>query len=170
MDVRCTATAKGSGLQCKRRPIRGGTVCVKHGGGAPQVKAKAAERLLADKLVMEFGLERARDPERVIAEIGCLAFSRVGDMFDETGNLLPIRQLPEHVQAALAGHETSTGNVDKGDGKMDRVTKIKVWDKPKMLEMLAKHHKLIGDGSLTVNIESEMLKALDAGRKRALAK
>ncbi len=48
MDApRCTATAKGSGQRCKRRPIPGGPVCVKHGGGAPQVKAKALERLLA---------------------------------------------------------------------------------------------------------------------------
>jgi hypothetical protein len=44
---RCTATAKGSRQRCKRRPIPGGTVCVKHGGGAPQVKAKAMDRLLA---------------------------------------------------------------------------------------------------------------------------
>lgn len=46
MDApRCTATAKGSGQRCKRRPIPGGTVCIKHGGGAPQVKAAAARRL-----------------------------------------------------------------------------------------------------------------------------
>jgi hypothetical protein len=43
----CTATAKGSGQRCKRRPIPGGTVCVKHGGGAPQVRGKAMERLFA---------------------------------------------------------------------------------------------------------------------------
>ena len=41
----CTATAKGTRQRCKRRPIPGGTVCVKHGGGAPQVKAAAAKRL-----------------------------------------------------------------------------------------------------------------------------
>lgn len=44
---RCTATAKGSRARCKRRPIPGGTVCVKHGGGAPQVKQAAHERLMA---------------------------------------------------------------------------------------------------------------------------
>ena len=44
---KCTATAKGSRQRCKRRPIPGGTVCVKHGGGAPQVQAKAEERLRA---------------------------------------------------------------------------------------------------------------------------
>jgi hypothetical protein len=32
---------------CKRRPIRGGTVCPYHGGKAPQVKKKAERRMLA---------------------------------------------------------------------------------------------------------------------------
>jgi hypothetical protein len=44
---RCTATSKQSGQRCKRRPIPGGAVCVMHGGGAPQVQAKAEERLRA---------------------------------------------------------------------------------------------------------------------------
>jgi hypothetical protein len=43
---RCTATAKGTGERCKRRPIPGGTVCVKHGGGAPAVRAAAERRQL----------------------------------------------------------------------------------------------------------------------------
>lgn len=45
-DRRCTATAKGSGQRCKRAAIPGGTVCAKHGGSAPQVRAKAQERQL----------------------------------------------------------------------------------------------------------------------------
>lgn len=45
-DRRCTATAKGSGARCKRAAIPGGTVCAKHGGSAPQVRAKAQERQL----------------------------------------------------------------------------------------------------------------------------
>jgi hypothetical protein len=44
--MRCTAHSR-SGARCKGRPIRGGSVCRMHGGGAPQVKRKAAERLLA---------------------------------------------------------------------------------------------------------------------------
>ncbi len=48
MDTpRCTATSKQSGVRCKRRPIPGGAVCVIHGGGSPQVKQKALERLMA---------------------------------------------------------------------------------------------------------------------------
>jgi len=41
---RCTAVAKTSGVRCKRPPIKGGTVCPKHGGSAPQVKAAAVRR------------------------------------------------------------------------------------------------------------------------------
>lgn len=32
---------------CRRKPIKGGTVCYMHGGAAPAVKAKAAKRWLA---------------------------------------------------------------------------------------------------------------------------
>lgn len=45
MDGHCTATAKTTGERCKNPAIPGGTVCRIHGGAAPQVAAKAAERL-----------------------------------------------------------------------------------------------------------------------------
>ena len=41
----CTAMNK-QGKRCRGMPIAGGTVCRFHGGGAPQVKRKAALRLL----------------------------------------------------------------------------------------------------------------------------
>lgn len=43
---RCTAT-NNRGARCRYPPIPGGTVCRFHGGGAPQVKAKAMDRLRA---------------------------------------------------------------------------------------------------------------------------
>jgi hypothetical protein len=42
---RCTATAKGTGERCRRSAIRGGTVCIKHGGSSPVVRAAANRRL-----------------------------------------------------------------------------------------------------------------------------
>lgn len=44
---KCTAKSKTSGRQCAQPAILGGTVCRYHGGAAPQVKAKALERLMA---------------------------------------------------------------------------------------------------------------------------
>lgn len=37
---------KRDGEACRARPIKGGTRCVRHGGAAPQVQAKAAERVI----------------------------------------------------------------------------------------------------------------------------
>lgn len=42
--ARCTGHSSQTGEPCKKWPINGGTVCRTHGGAAPQVKAKAAER------------------------------------------------------------------------------------------------------------------------------
>lgn len=44
---RCSAHSKQTGKPCRQPAILGGTVCHYHGGGAPQVKAKAGERLRA---------------------------------------------------------------------------------------------------------------------------
>ena len=43
----CTAKSKRSGEPCKSSAITGARVCIRHGGAAPQVKAKALERLAA---------------------------------------------------------------------------------------------------------------------------
>lgn len=150
---RCTARSKRTGNQCGRAPILGGNVCKHHGGAAPQVKAKAAERLLAAEAVKAFGLAQARDPERVVAEMGCIAFFQPGDLYDEQGRMRPVKELPPHVQAALGNIESVTGNVDSGDGQKDRLARVRVWDKPKVLEMLAKHHGLLKE---TVQHEGEL--------------
>jgi hypothetical protein len=47
MDRKCTAMSKQSKQRCGRYAIRGGTVCVIHGGKSPQVQRSAAERLRA---------------------------------------------------------------------------------------------------------------------------
>lgn len=44
-ERRCIAHRK-NGERCKAYAIRGGTVCTKHGGSAPQVKARARQRIL----------------------------------------------------------------------------------------------------------------------------
>lgn len=51
---RCTARTTG-GAPCRKYPIRGATVCRVHGGAAPQVKAKARQRLeaAADRMARE---------------------------------------------------------------------------------------------------------------------
>lgn len=68
---RCTARAKSTGERCKRAAAVGSKVCVKHGGGAPQVRA-AAERRLADEraraAAVTLGLPREIDPYEALLE------------------------------------------------------------------------------------------------------
>lgn len=72
---RCTAHT-GSGNQCRRAPIRGGTVCPSHGGKAPQVRAAAERRRTAQALeadaraVLAFeAVEPVTDPVLALADL-----------------------------------------------------------------------------------------------------
>lgn len=47
--AQCTATAKATGEQCQREAGES-RVCVKHGGGAPQVKQAVARRVVEAKI------------------------------------------------------------------------------------------------------------------------
>lgn len=68
---RCTATSTRSGARCRQRPISGGTVCVTHGGRAPQVRAAATARLAAAAAaadVATYGARRDIDPAEALLE------------------------------------------------------------------------------------------------------
>lgn len=45
MTAKCTGRSSRTGGPCQAYPVRGATVCVAHGGKAPQVKAKAKQRV-----------------------------------------------------------------------------------------------------------------------------
>lgn len=81
--------------------------------------------------------------ERVLQEIARLAFSDVSRLFDAAGNLKPLHTLSPEDSACIAGLEVIIKNAEAGDGHTDKVHKIKVWDKSKNLEMLAKHFALL---------------------------
>lgn len=62
--AQCIATSRRSGERCKRPALVGATVCSKHGGSAPQVKAAAARRVEA----MKASAALARIGQRVDAD------------------------------------------------------------------------------------------------------
>jgi phage terminase small subunit len=108
-------------------------VCRFHGGAAPQVKRAAAQRV-ADMLA------DAIDPNRVLREAGRLAYSDIRELFDADGNFLPIKQWPDDIARAVSSVEVVKKNVTTGDGKVDDVLKVRLWDKPGKLQDLMKHH------------------------------
>ena len=75
--------------------------------------------------------------ERVLEEMGRIAFSDVRKLFDEAGNLLSISDLPDEIAACI-----DTIEFDEKTGKLK---KYKLNSKVKGLEMLGRYFKLFID-------------------------
>lgn len=102
---------------------------------------------------------------RVLEELRRLAFSDIRSLFDEKGNLHPLHKLTAEQAACIAGVEVVIKNAKAGDNQTDTVHKIKVWDKPRSLEMLAKHFTLLTE-KIELHAEDALTQKLLAGRKR----
>lgn len=122
-------------------------------GYKPSNAESTASTLLADpKVSQAVAAGRAKvlekigiTAERVLQEMGRLAFSDVSRLFNTDGSLKPLHELTPEDSACIAGLEVIIKNAEAGDGHTDKVHKIKVWDKSKNLEMLAKHFNLFVD-------------------------
>lgn len=136
---RCSATSTQSGERCRKRPIVGGTVCFTHGGATPQVKAKAAERVVEAQVAREIGRqgwEPVTDPVGAYADNAgeVLAFKdrlreRVetlddwtmriaafgGGDDDERGQLMA---MGEQVRAYVAAYERSLDRAERTLARM----------------------------------------------------
>jgi phage terminase small subunit len=106
---------------------------------------------------------------RTLEEMRRISISNVQDLFDEHGDLKPLHTLSREAAACIASLEVIMKNATAGDGKIDRVLKIKIWDKPRVLEMLGKHFALLTE---RVKLEGDeaLIDALKQGRLRAAEK
>jgi len=85
--------------------------------------------------------------ERVIAELGRLAFSDLGLLYRPDGTLKPITEWPEDARRAVAGIESEEiFEFERGEKtNVGDLRKIKLWSKNNALETLARHFKLLTD-------------------------
>ena len=123
------------------------TLKSKHGGarpGAGKPKGrKCAKTIAREDAQRKYLHEEGLTAQRVLDEIARLSFSNVQELFDEQGNLRPIQSLTREQAACIASLEVVKRNMTAGDGVVDTIHKLKVWDKAKALEMLAKHFALL---------------------------
>jgi hypothetical protein len=145
--LKCSAKSKQSGQRCKQPAIPGGKVCRFHGGAAPQVKRKAAERLEATK-------------ERVLLEMCRIAYVDPRSLFDAKGKLLPIPKLDDIGARALAGI-----TFDDAGG----VKSIRLIDKKGALDSLMRHLGMFEDRLKIEATLSNVATRLINARKRAAA-
>lgn len=92
MKNQCTATNR-AGTRCGRAAIAGGTVCHVHGGAAPQVRARARQRVVqagAAKLVAEWGGRVDIDPAQALVGLVQAKAREVGYWDAVVSNLVAV--------------------------------------------------------------------------------
>ena len=85
MAIQCTAHVHTTGQQCRRWSIEGGTVCIMHGGSAPQVKTAARRRLLELIDPALARLSEALNLEAVTANEWAVIMRAIKEVLDRTG-------------------------------------------------------------------------------------
>jgi phage terminase small subunit len=112
--------------------------------GAGQPKGNKSAKVKAREAAQAAYLEReGLSAVRVLEELRRLSFADPRGFWLPNGDLKPIADLTAEQAACLAGFEVVIKNAKAGDGQTDTVHKIKFWDKPRALEMLAKHFALL---------------------------
>ena len=106
---RCTAISKQSGDRCKRAPVVGGNVCHYHGGAAPQVRAKADQRIIEQRvweLIDRMGISVETTPEEALLQ----------QVWEAAGNVALLRKLVANLEAAVSTGMVRTTGVLKEPG------------------------------------------------------
>lgn len=131
-DLNATQAAIRTGYSEKTANVQGSRLLTN-----ADIAAAVAEQTQAQ--LSEASLTAAR----VLEEYRRLAFSDARAFWDDKGNLKPMKDLTAEQGSVLAGFEAVIKNAKAGDGQTDTVHKIKLWDKTRALESLAKHFGLL---------------------------
>lgn len=101
----------------------------------------------------------------VLERIECAANLPIGELFDEQGQLKAIHTLPIHVQRCIVSVEVVKRNLTAGDKLTDTLYKVKLIDKGRLHEILAKSVGLYSDGGVFVkdDVPAFSLPTADAG-------
>ncbi len=62
-------------------------------------------------------------------QVRWMATSDLGKLLDHRGNILPVHEWPVEARASVASIEVVMKNARAGDGVIDRVLKVKLWNK-----------------------------------------
>lgn len=127
----------------------------------PEIAAAIAAGKAAQ--IADAGLTAAR----VLEELRRLAFANQRDFFHDDGRAKHPHELTEAQGACVAQFEVLIKNISAADGHTDLIHKFKLWDKPRALELLAKHFALLVEKIEIKGASADARVArLIAGRKR----
>jgi phage terminase small subunit len=132
------------------KDLNGKQAAIRAGYKASRAEVTASE-LLRDRKVSEaVAAGKARQFEQAdlsavatLEEIRRLAFSDIGQVFDAQGRLKPLDELLPAVRACMASVKATKKHLSVGGDTHEDVVEVRLWDKLRALEMLAKHYALL---------------------------
>ncbi len=85
--------------------------------------------------------------DTILQELRKIALSDIGEAFDESGQLKPIKEIPKEIRQAISSVESIEQYEGSGRERkyIGELKKVKFWEKTKALEMLGRHLKLFTD-------------------------
>ena len=159
IDLSQTDAAKRAGFSAKTASVKGCQLMA-----MPEVRARVLE--LMNARTAAIGI----DAKTVLEELLLIARSDLADAFDPKENtVLRVQQMPEKFRRAVASIKVTEEFEGAGQDKFQvgETREIKLWDKPKALELLARHLGLLND-KLEINDKTGIAKRLDAARARRI--
>lgn len=140
IDLNATAAAKRAGYSEKTAHVIGQENLRK-----PAIKEAISEAMNARSKRTEI------TADRVLIELGRLAFLDIRKAFNADGSLKPIHEFDDDTAAAIAGIEVS--ETSGGDGSAGTLKKIKLSDKRASLELCGRHLQMWTD---KIKVDGEM--------------
>lgn len=142
------------------------TKAAERAGFAPSAGAKLLKEPLVARAVETAIQKRERQiertAERVLEEVGAIAFADLRKAFRDDGSLLPPHEWPDELAPAMSSVKVNElfewqPREDGGRGKekvqVGFTKEVKLWDKPAALGMLGKYFKLWAD-QIEVKVEA----------------
>lgn len=125
-------------------------------GAQNLLKAYMQERIavLQEPILKEQNITK----ERVSLEMARLAFNDPRKAFDSNGLMLPVKEWPDEVAAAISSIKVTETEIN--EDVTVQVKEIKFWDKGKQLDLAARHLGMLNDKLTIVN------KVVKLNRKR----
>lgn len=142
-----------------------GAKAAEQAGYSKKTAAQQASRMLTKVKVQDYLQSRKEkiaeklqySQERTMLEIARVAFGDIRNLFTVDGALKSITELDDDTAAIISSVEVTEEEVTARDIEVEEkivagtTKKVKLWDKMKGLEMLAKHYKIYSDAPVNNN-------------------
>lgn len=158
VDLNATQAAIRAGYSVKTAASQGQRL-LKHPDVAEAVQVRRSQLQSVTQITQE----------RWLREWARIGFSDLRAIFDADGRLKPLADLDDDVAAAIASVEVTEKLVPGGEGEIERLRKVKVWDKPSALTQIGRHFGWFTD-KLELGATDELAARLDAAIARVAVK